>query len=126
MPSSKSQQTARRKSVASGQISEQKVAALYEQEGFAILECNWRAGHKEIDLIVRKGDLLVFVEVKSGRSKKFGHPAEKVTQKKISNLVEAASRYVADRDITGCDFRFDVVTLTNGEIEFFPGAFSVE
>ncbi len=126
MPSSKSPQPARRCGVTPGERSERKAAEFYKQDGYDILETNWRAGHKEIDLIVKKGNLLVFVEVKSSRTKSFGHPVEKVTAKKIQNLVDAATRYVADHNITGCDLRFDVVAITNGTIELFPGAFPAE
>ena len=126
MPSSKSPQPARCRRVTPGERSERKAAEFYKRDGFDVLETNWRAGHKEIDLVVRKGDLLVFVEVKSSRTRKFGHPVEKVTPKKIQNLVDAATRYVASHDIADCDLRFDVVAITNGEIELFPCAFSAE
>jgi len=108
-----------------GKKYENLAARFYKQNGFDILEQNWRAGHKEIDLIVRKADLVVFVEVKSTYSRSFGHPAESVDQKKIRNLSTAAQQYLIDKTVTDCDLRFDVVTFVNGQLEHFPGAFDV-
>lgn len=108
-----------------GKEYENLAARFYEENGFDILERNWRTGHKEIDLIVRKDDLVVFVEVKSTYSRKFGHPVERVDQKKIRNLSTAAQQYLIDKTVTGCDLRFDVVTFVNGQLEHFPGAFDV-
>ncbi len=88
-----------------------------------MVERNWQASHLEIDLIVRKDDLVVFVEVKSSSGMKFGHPVEKVDRRKTINLTKAARQFVIERDISGCDLRFDVVTFVNGELEHFPGAF---
>ena len=67
-------------------------------------------------IIVQKGNTLVFVEVKSASSAKFGHPAERVDKKKINNLIRAAQQYLIENNIEGCDLRFDVVTLVKGEM----------
>ena len=105
---------------------ERLAARFYEQRGFQILERNWQAGRKELDLIVRKDSLIAFVEVKSSRSKQFGHPVERVTRAKVRNLTEAAKRYLQENDVEGCDFRFDVVAFVGGRLEYFPGAFTAE
>ena len=77
-------------------------------------------------MIVRKGSLIVFVEVKSAETPKFGHPAERVDKRKIKNLTEAAERYIETKGIVGCDLRFDVVTFVDGKPEHYPDAFGVE
>ena len=122
MPSSKKSSDGDQK-VARGHKYEEQAARFYQQSGFVVLDRNWRASHKEIDLIVRKDDLIVFVEVKSSRTNKFGHPVERVDKTKVKNLTEAAQRYLIDKGIEGCDFRFDVVTFINDQLEHFPGAF---
>jgi len=109
-----------------GRRYEQLAAEYFQHLGFDILEQNWQASHKEIDLIVGKYDLIVFVEVKAAVSDDYGHPAEKVDRKKIKFLVEAAQRYLVEKKITGCDLRFDVVTFYKGRLEHFPDAFGVE
>ena len=112
--------------IGQGRKFEIKAAQFYEDSGFEVLDRNWRAGHKEIDLIVRKGDLVVFVEVKSTYSKKFGHPVERVDQKKVHNLTLCAQQYVIDHNLKDVDLRFDVVTFFNGRLEHFPDAFAAD
>ncbi len=123
MPSSKSQPPKDRRKIERGKRFEQLAARFYTEQGFEILERNWRKGHKEIDLIVRKGDLVAFVEVKSSSSTKFGHPVERVDKKKIENLTQCAREYLAAVNLAGVDLRFDVVTFQNGKLEHYPDAF---
>jgi putative endonuclease len=94
--------------------------------GFKILERNWRLGHKEIDLIAVKENVVVFVEVKGDRSGKYGHPAERVDRRKRDNLIAAAQQFIIERDLIGCDFRFDLITFLKGKLEYFPDAFQAE
>ncbi len=112
----------RRKQI-QGRMFEKLAGEFFEQQGFRILERNWRVGHKEIDIIVRRENMIVFVEVKSTWSKKFGHPAERVDERKIKNLSNAANQYLIAKDIKNIDLRFDVVTFVNGQLEHFPDAF---
>ncbi len=102
---------------------EKLAADFFKQQGFQIIERNWRTGRLEIDVIVRKEDLLVFVEVKSASTRKFGHPAERVDEKKTANLIRAARQYLIDKSVENCDLRFDVVTFVDGQLEHFPSAF---
>ena len=123
MPSSNKN---RKNKVSLGRHYENKAALFYEQKGFTILEKNWRTAHKEIDLIVKKANLLVFVEVKSSSSGKFGHPVERVDGAKIKNLTAAARQYLINNKIENCDLRFDVVTFSGGRLELYPNAFESE
>jgi putative endonuclease len=113
----------RQHTVHRGRRFEKQAALFFEQQGYEVLERNWQASHLEIDLIVRKDDLIVFVEVKSASGTKFGHPVEKVDRRKTANLTKAARQFVIDRNVSGYDLRFDIVTFVNGQLEHFPGAF---
>jgi len=126
MTSSPDEVSPNRRKLDQGRKYENLAAEFYLQQGFEIRERNWRAGHKELDIIVARDNLIVFVEVKSTFSKKFGHPAEWVDRKKARNLIEAANHYIIDNNITGLDLRFDVVTFVNGKLEHFPDAFPAE
>jgi putative endonuclease len=126
MPSSKDKHVETESRVAKGQRYEKQAAKFFKRDGFTVLDSNWHASHKEIDLVVRKDDLVVFVEVKSSKNEDFGHPAERVDRSKVANLIEAAQRYLIDKGIEGCDFRFDVVTFVNDQMEHFPDAFRTE
>lgn len=123
MPSSRSHSNDKDKRTDIGRRFEQQAALFFEQGGWEVLARNYRAGRKEIDLIVRKGDLIAFVEVKAARSQQFGHPAEKVDEKKQQHLIEAAQRFIDEHNIAGVDLRFDVVTFVKGKLEHYPGAF---
>ncbi|NJK86413.1 MAG: YraN family protein [Bacteroidales bacterium] len=70
----------------------EKIAVEYLiQQGFEILDVNWRFNHKEIDVIARNEKEIVFVEVKSRKSSYFGAPEESVNRKKTTKiLIEAA------------------------------------
>ncbi len=105
---------------------EQRAAQFFIQQGFEILDRNWQAGHREIDLVARKDDLVVFVEVKSSSNPNFGHPAERVDKTKIRHLGAAAQKYLIEKKIAGVDLRFDVVTFVGGQLEHFPSAFELE
>jgi len=122
MPSSKKEPD-RSRNVAKGREYERLAAEFFQNNGYDILERNWQAGHKEIDLIVRRKNTVVFVEVKSASSDKLGHPAERVDQKKIANLTNAAQQYLQVKQIKNCDLRFDLVTFLDGKLEHYPNAF---
>ena len=124
MPSSEDKPRRDRGKILKGRHFEDRAAEFYQQQGFEIIERNWRSGHKEIDLIVRRNNLLVFVEVKASFSKEFGHPVERVDKRKIERLTRAAQAYIEKAEITNCDLRFDVITFDQGKLEHFPDAFS--
>lgn len=112
--------------VAIGREFESQAASFYKKQGYLVMARNWRAGKLEIDLIVQKDDLIVFVEVKGVGKQSLGHPAERVNKTKIGHLVTAAQQFLQDRQIFGVDLRFDVVTITDGTLEHFPDAFRAE
>ncbi len=122
MPSSSDKrQSGNRRAV--GSRYEESAAQFLIQHGYSILDRNWQAGHKEIDIIAGKPGLIVFVEVKAARSNAFGHPAEWVSVRKMRLLTEAAQVYLDKKKISGQDIRFDVICFVKGELEYYPGAF---
>ena len=82
-----------------------------KKNGFEILERNYRYGHKEIDIIGKDKSTIVFIEVKTGRSRTFGSPQEWVNLKKQKNIIEVAQAYIQEHDLRDFDFRFDVVAI---------------
>ena len=79
-------------------------------KGYAVLHHNWRTGHKEIDLIAKHRDMLVFVEVKSRASEQYGDAQDAVDDKKIMLLISAAQSYILKYNVD-LKFRFDVITV---------------
>jgi putative endonuclease len=92
---------------------EQIAAEYLRAQGYDLLEHRYRFGHKEIDLIARKGDLIIFVEVKNRRNDSFGPANLTITKKKQGNLVAAAEGYLLENGLTEDPgrFRFDVILL---------------
>ena len=87
------------------------LAALYLQDkGYVILERDWHSGHRDIDIVARDGQTVVFVEVKTRRNRTFAEPETAVDFQKLRNLKQAANHYIKFRHI-GYDVRFDVVTV---------------
>jgi len=126
MSFSKKDKSSPENKVRRGREFEKLAAKYFTDHQFTILDRNWQAGHKELDLVVRKDDLVVFVEVKSAGGRKFGHPVERVDERKVKRLTSAAREYLQTHELSNCDFRFDVVTFLEGIIEHFPGAFQAE
>jgi putative endonuclease len=94
-----------------GKIGEDVAVNFLKQNGYEILEQNYYYNHGEIDIVAKEGKTLVFVEVKSRRSKRFGEPEESVTPKKQELLRRTAEGYVIAKNIGGIECRFDVVTV---------------
>src|SRR5512138_2611349 len=109
-----------------GKEYEQQAARFYQNQGFKVVAQNWRSGKKEIDLIARKDDQIVFVEVKFAGTDAFGHPSLKVNKSKQMHLIEAAYAYLDSAGIINCDLQFDVVTFNDGRLEHYANAFQVE
>jgi putative endonuclease len=97
-----------------GSWAEDEAARLLARLGFRIVARNWRTRRGEVDVVARRGNLLVFVEVKAREREDRGTAAEAVTPAKRRRLAEAASAYLAQQrgEADALDVRFDVVTVT--------------
>jgi putative endonuclease len=94
-----------------GKAGEEEALRYLSQQGYRILERNYRCRFGEIDLIARDGKTLVFIEVKTRRSQRFGPAAASVTLVKQHHLIKAAQVYLARTRQTDALCRFDVVTI---------------
>ena len=81
------------------------------KKNYIILDRNWRSGHKEIDIVARKDDTVVFVEVKARANVLYGKPEDAVTRKKMHLFVLAADAYLRYNAID-LEVRFDIITIT--------------
>ena len=93
-----------------GRHSEIMAQNYLQNKGYTILETNWRCGHKEIDIIAKDNDYIVFIEVKSRTNDVFAKPEDAVNYNKIKNIVRAANTYLISHNILN-DSRFDIITL---------------
>ncbi len=101
-----------------GQRGEALALRYLERRGYEVLERNYRTRYGEIDLVVRRGTTLVFVEVKSRRGTAFGEPLEAVTPRKQEQVRLMAEQYLAERDPQFVDgfeeMRFDALGVLVG------------
>ena len=94
-----------------GQWGETLAAGYLTQKGYTLLDRNVRTPHGELDLVARRGAVLVFVEVKARTSTVYGHPEESITPTKQAHLLASAAAYLqAHPDLDG-DWRIDVIAI---------------
>jgi putative endonuclease len=110
-----------------GAAGEDAAAAWYRDRGFEVLARNWRVREGELDLVVRRGATIVFCEVKTRSSDRFGLPSEAVTAVKQRRLRMLAMLWLdAHRSAHG-ELRFDVASVTPAgaqpRVEVVEGAF---
>jgi len=106
-----------------GQAGEDRAAAWYSAHGYEVRDRNWRCRDGELDLVVSRGRTLVFVEVKTRRTDRFGIPAEAITPVKQRRLRGLAHRYLEATGARPAALRFDVVSILGGQLEVLTAAF---
>jgi len=94
-----------------GAQGETLVASYLVAQGATIIARNWRVKEGEIDLVARHNGTLLFVEVKSRTSDKFGHPLEAIDKEKAHRLQRLALAWIATHDNWGADYRIDCAAV---------------
>ena len=90
----------------------QKIAAEFLQKrGYIILAENFLTRFGEIDLVAQSGPQIVFVEVKTRLSQKFGLPEEAIDANKKEKLLQAGLEYLAKNQVLSDNYRFDCVAI---------------
>jgi len=93
-----------------GKKGEDIAAGYLADEGYKIINRNWRFGKDEIDIIAETENFIVFVEVKTRSTAYFGEPEDAVDKQKQRFLVRAADAYVNQKGID-LEVRFDIVSI---------------
>jgi putative endonuclease len=103
------------------------VARELERRGFALVGQNVRVGRLEIDLIARRGSLIVICEVRARRSDRFMAPAESLDRRKLERVRRAATLWLARSGLRNVDVRLDVAAVVfdgpEPRLEYYEGAF---
>jgi putative endonuclease len=92
-----------------GSIGEELALQHCLEYGYELIDKNWTIGHKEIDLILRKDDVYIFVEVKTRTNLKMGMPENAISHAKIKNITEASQTFLINKQYK--DVRFDVISI---------------
>jgi putative endonuclease len=93
-----------------GQWGEDLAVRYLERLGCTIVARNWRCPVGEVDLIVREGTWLAFVEVRTRRPSAYGSPEESITSHKLAHMLAVAQTYVYEQGWEG-NWRLDVVAI---------------
>jgi len=94
----------------------EEIAAVYlERNGYSIIDRNFYTPEGEIDLIALREEkeerILIFVEVKTRTSEKYGYPEEAFTRKKWDHMLKAIDRYLQDQPDYGDAWQIDVIAV---------------
>jgi len=106
---------------------EEQAALFLKDAGFEIIDRNWACPMGELDIVARKGDTVVFVEVRARSNSAYGSPADSVTPAKRAKIIKAAMAYIKARRPEAETFRFDFVGIVPGSApEHIESAFSAD
>lgn len=107
----------------SGLAAENRIAQDYERRGFAVARRRWRGRGGEIDLILRHGSGLIFVEVKQARN--FGNAAESLSRRQMDRIYRSAEEFLGQEPNGSLtDVRFDVALVDQrGDTQIIENAF---
>lgn len=94
-----------------GRWGEHVATEFLRTEGYDIVERGWRCPRGEVDIIARRGGALAFVEVKTRRSLRYGHPLEAITPAKFSRLRILAGEWCRSHDVSVGAIRIDGIGI---------------
>lgn len=94
-----------------GRQGEEKAIEFLKKKGYKILDQNYYTRYGELDVICEKNREIIFVEVKTRRSNRFGLPEEAITYRKMEHMKHAALLYLSERDRPYRGLRFDVIAI---------------
>ena len=100
-------------------VGEELAKKYLEDKGYEIIDQNYSTKYSEIDLIVKRDSILIFVEVRTKRSNAFVSPEESINQKKLKKLYWNAEAYMANKKYNG-QSRVDAICIVldvNNNIE---------
>lgn len=95
-----------------GKWGEDEAALYLEDEGYVIIERDWKIGRRDLDIIAMSpdGQTLVIVEVKTRTEEEYQKPEEAVDRRKMRNLAVAANAYAKECQIDK-NMRFDIISI---------------
>ncbi|MFT5698740.1 MAG: putative endonuclease [Desulforhopalus sp.] len=94
-----------------GQKGETEASHYLKRKGYEIIKTNFRCRYGEIDLIARKADVVIFIEVKTRTNNDFGGPAAAVDYRKQKQISKVAHHYMVTHHNDDIDARFDVIAI---------------
>jgi putative endonuclease len=113
----------------SGARAEEQARRFLELQGLRTVERNFRTRRGELDLVMEQGPVLVFVEVRFRKDRRFGGPLESVSPAKCRRVALAAAEFLGQRrEWRDRPCRFDVAAICGdapGQVEWIRDAFQL-
>ncbi|HOX53894.1 MAG TPA: YraN family protein [Candidatus Omnitrophota bacterium] len=114
-----------------GLLGEKKAQEFLKDNGYKILDKNFRTALGEIDIVAKDKDCICFVEVKTRTSDQKGSPLEAITKNKQHKLSQMALLYLKNKNLLHKSARFDIVSVMQNlqeadKIEIIKNAFSLD
>jgi len=106
-----------------GSIGEDMAVEFLKSRGVKILERNYQNRFGEIDIIGRKDNTLLFIEVKYRKNESFGYPLEAVGFAKREKIRKMARFFLNENHYYHYNIRFDCIGIIGSQIEWIKGAF---
>jgi putative endonuclease len=103
-----------------GKWGENLAKSFLEEKGYQVIFCNYFTEYGEIDIIASKDNHIHFVEVKTRRTKQFGHPEEAITNQKLAHMIDSAEAFLQSHPEFDGDWQMDVIAIQISEIKDSP------
>lgn len=97
--------------ITKGIIGENKAAEYLVSKGYRIIHRNYRTKIGEIDIIAIKDEILIFIEVKTRTSTKYGYPYEAVNWKKQDKIIKTSLIYTKQKTLLNYQMRYDIIEV---------------
>lgn len=111
------QPTTRSGNVNKGKSGEELAAVYLQTQGYQIIFRNFHSKYGELDIVAKKNNCLVFIEVKTRTQDRFGTPGESVDDRKQKHMTYAAKYFVQRFGFHHADMRFDVIEILLNHLE---------
>lgn len=100
---------------------ERRALLHYRLRGYRLLDANARVGRYELDLVLRRGSTLLFVEVKEKAGRRFGHPLEMIDEEKVRRVHTAAAGWLsAHSELRGLRVSLEAAAVRGRSVERVP------
>ena len=107
-----------------GAVYEKKAGAYLEEQGYVILQYNYRCRAGEVDIVARDGSFLVFCEVKYRSDRRKGSPLDAVDERKQRTIYRCAMFYLMEHRLQEVPCRFDVIGIEGTAVTHIKDAFT--
>lgn len=101
-----------------GESYEKRAVQILEEEDYLVLERNYRSRRGEIDIIARKGKILVFLEIKYRKNQNYGLGKEAISPKKMQTIFQVAQQYIQRNHLESDSVRMDCIHFLGEDYEW--------